>query len=110
MGFFTDLDKIGYPYIDPDKIGYPHTISNCTIHQPIDNVLFYSVFQTFQRKNDRSVILKSLNPEGPLDSYLCDLTVPTLLITCQFLFCGQESKQRIFFLRVKKIYILSFFG
>ena len=34
-------------------------------------MLFYSVFQTFHRKNVSSVVL-SLNPEGPSGSYLCD--------------------------------------
>ena len=58
----------------------------------IDNVLFYSVFHTFHRKNNSSVILRSLNPEGPLGSYLCNVTLPPLMIRCQFLFCGQESK------------------
>ena len=35
--------------------------------EPLHNVLFNSVFQTFHRKKDS---LKSLNPEGPLGSYL----------------------------------------
>ena len=43
---------------------------------PIDNVLFHSVFHTFHRKNDSSVTLRSLNPEGPLGSYLYDITLP----------------------------------
>ena len=43
-------------------------------------MLFYSVFQTFHRKNDSSVVLKSLNPEGPLDSYLYEVILPALLI------------------------------
>ena len=54
--------------------------------KPIDNVIFPSVFQTFHRKNDHSIVLRSLNPEGPLGSYLCDVTLPALLITCQFSF------------------------
>ena len=37
-------------------------------------MLFCSIFQTFRRKNDSSGILKSLNPGGPLGSYLCDVT------------------------------------
>ena len=71
-------------------------------------MLFYSVFHTFNRKYDSLVILKSLNPEGPLGSYLCDVTLPALLIMCQFLFCGQESKQRIFHGVKKNLYFLSF--
>ena len=46
---------------------------NCTMHSPIDNVLFYSVFHTFHRKNDSSVVLMSLKPEVSLGSYLCDV-------------------------------------
>ena len=57
-------------------------------------MLLYSVFQTFHRKNDSS---KNLNPEGPLGRYLCDVTLPTLLITCQFLFCGTKKVNRIFY-------------
>ena len=49
----------------------------------------------------------SLNPEGLLGSYLCDVTLPALLITCHFLFCGQESKQRIL-PGEKDLYFLSF--
>ena len=58
----------------------------------MDNLLFYSVFHTFNRKNDSSVVLKSLNPEGPLGSYLCDVTLPTLFITCQFFVWNKENK------------------
>ena len=50
----------------------------------------------------------SLNPEGPLGSYLCDITLPALLIMCQFLFYGQESKQRIFYQVKKNLFFLSF--
>ena len=32
---------------------------------------------------------------------MCDVILPALLIMCQFLFCGQESKQRTFY-RVEK--------
>ena len=46
-----------------------------------------------QKKNDRTVIPYSLNPEGPLGSHLCDVIPPALLIKCQFLFYGRERKQ-----------------
>ena len=71
-------------------------------------MLFYSVFQTFHRKKDGSVVLKSLNPEGPFKRYLCDITLPAVLIRCQFFFCGQESKQRIFSPGERNLF-LSFF-
>ena len=47
----------------------------------------YSIlyFKPSTEKNDDLVILKSLNPKGPLGSYLCDVTLPSLLISCQFL-------------------------
>ena len=67
-------------------------------------MLFYSVFTISTEKNDHTVILFSLNPEGPIGSHLCDVTFPALLIMCQFLFCGRESKQG-FFLWVKEIYV-----
>ena len=71
-------------------------------------MLFYSVFQAFHRKkNDSFKVLMSLNPEGPLGSYLCDVLLPVLLITCQFLFCRQE--QRILYW-VKKICIFFLFS
>ena len=72
-------------------------------------MLFYSVFHTFHRKkNNSSVILKSLNPEGPLGSYLCDITLPSLLITCQFLFCGTKKINRIFYWVIKNLYFFLF--
>ena len=64
-------------------------------------MLFYSVFQTFHKKNDS---LKSLNPEGPLGSHLCDVILHAILITCQFLFCGTKKVNRRFY-RVKKIFL-----
>ena len=45
-------------------------------------MLFDSVFQTFHYS------LKTLNTEGPLSSYLCDILLPAVLITCQFLGLG----------------------
>ena len=61
-------------------------------------MLFYSVFQTFYRKkNNSSVVLKIVNPEGPLGSYLCVVTLSALLITCQFLFCGTKKINRNFY-------------
>ena len=80
-------------------------IFNCTIHQPIDKVLFYSVLQTFHRKNDNS---KSLNPEGPFGSYLCDITLPVFLNACQFLFCRTKKVNRIFYWVKKHLIFLSF--
>ena len=71
-------------------------------------MLFYCVFQTFHRKKDSLVILKSLNPEGPLGSYLCDVTLPALSITCQFLFCGTKKINRIFYQVKKNLIFLSF--
>ena len=64
----------------------------------------YSVlyFTPSTEKND------SCLKDGPLGSYLCDFTLLALSIRCQFLFCGQENKQRIF-LWVKEIYIFFFF-
>ena len=57
----------------------------------------YSIlFSNLPQKKWQFSYFKNLNPEGPLGSYLCDITLPPLLVTCQFLFCGQESKQRIF--------------
>ena len=48
----------------------------------------YSIlyFKPFTEKNDSSVVLKSLNPEGPSGSYLCDVTLPALSIMCLFFF------------------------
>ena len=40
-------------------------------------------------------------------SYLCDVTLPALLITCQFLFCGTKKINRIFY-EWKNIIYLSF--
>ena len=71
-------------------------------------MLFPSVFQTFHRKIDRSVVLRGLNPEGPLDSYLSDVTLPALLITCQFSFCGTEKIKQDFLLGDKKYKFLLF--
>ena len=47
----------------------------------------YSIlyFKPSTEKNDRSVVLRRLNPEGPLGGYPCDLTLPARLIKCQFL-------------------------
>ena len=42
----------------------------------LDNVLFYSVFHAFHRKNNSSIVLQNLNPEGPSDSYVCEVTPP----------------------------------
>ena len=36
-------------------------------------------------KNDSSVVIKSLNLDGPLGSYVCDIILPAFLIMCQFL-------------------------
>ena len=67
----------------------------------------YSIlFSHLPQKNDRSVVLNSLNPEGPIGSYLCDVTLRALLITCQFLFCGTKKINRIFYRVIKN---LSFF-
>ena len=57
-------------------------------------MLFYSVFQTFHRKkNDGSVVLKSLNPEGPVGSCLCEVTLPALdHMSVSFLW-NKENKQ-----------------
>ena len=68
-------------------------------------MLFYSVFQTFHRKNDSTRIL---NPEGPLGSYLCDITLSSLLLMCQFLFCGTKKVNRIFYRVKKNLNFLSF--
>ena len=38
---------------------------------------FILYFKPSTEKNNSSVVLKSLNPEGPLGSYLCDVTHPT---------------------------------
>ena len=67
-------------------------------------MLFYSVFQTFHRKNDSSIILKSLNPEGPLGSNLCDVTL--LAFWVSFL-CNKESQQN-FLSGEKNLIFLSF--
>ena len=66
----------------------------------------YSIlyFKPFTEKNDSS---KSLNPEGPLGSYLCDVTLPVLLIRCQFLSCRTKEVNRIF-TRWKNLIFLSF--
>ena len=59
-------------------------------------MLFYSVFTPSTEKWPFS--RQSLKPEGPLGSYLCDVTPPAQLITCQFLFCGQRKSTRNFYL------------
>ena len=43
----------------------------------------------------------SLNPEGPLGSYLCDITLPAIPVMLQFLFCGTKKVNRIFIGRKK---------
>ena len=60
------------------------------------------LFSHLPQKNDLSVVNKSLKPEGPLGSYLCDVTLPAQLITCQFLFCGQRNSTRIICHKSKK--------
>ena len=70
-------------------------------------MLFYSVFHPFHRKNDSSVILKSLNPEG---SYLCDVTLPALIIKCQFLLWNKENKQDFLLGDKKNLNFLLFSG
>ena len=74
------------------------------------NLMCYSIlyFKTSLKKNDGSVVLKSLYPEGPFKRYLCDVILSTLSIMFQFLFCGQESKQRIFSPGERNLYFLSF--
>ena len=47
-------------------------------------------------------------PKGPLGSYLCDITLATLLITCQFLFCGTKKVNRIFYRVKQNLIFLSF--
>ena len=72
-------------------------------------MLCYSVFQTFHRKNDYLVVLKSLNPEDPLGSYLCDVTFPALLIMCQFFFLWNKENKPNFLPGEKNLMFLSFF-
>ena len=64
-------------------------------------MLFYSVFQTYHRNNKFSR-LKSLNPEGPLSSYLSDVALPALSVTCQFLFLWNKENKQDFLLGEKK--------
>ena len=47
----------------------------------------YSIlyFTPSTEKYDSLVVLKNLNPEGSLGSYLCNITLPTLLTTVSFL-------------------------
>ena len=69
----------------------------------------YSVlyFKPSTEKNDSSVVLKSLNPEGPFGSYLCDITLPTLNhVSVSFLW-NKENKQE--FLPDEKILVFLFF-
>ena len=68
----------------------------------------YSIlyFTPSTEKNDSLVVLKNLNPEGPLSSYLCGVTLPALSVTCQLLFCGTKKINRIFI--YKKSKFLSF--
>ena len=68
-------------------------------------MLFSSIF-TPSTENDLLVVNLRLKPEGPLGSYLCEVTPPAQLVTCQFLFCGQRKSSRIF-LPVKEIRIIS---
>ena len=57
----------------------------------------YSIlyFTLSTEKNDSSVVLKSLNPEGPLGSYLCDVTLPSLYHV-SVSSCGTKKINRIF--------------
>ena len=70
----------------------------------------YSIlyFTPSTEKNDSSVVLKSLNPEGPSGSYLCDVTLPALLIRCQFLFCVIKKIKQDFLPGDKTSKFLSF--
>ena len=58
-------------------------------------MLFSSVFTPSTEKMTFQSLI-SLKPEGPLGSYLCDVTLPAQLITYQFLFCGQRNSTRSF--------------
>ena len=69
-------------------------------------MLFYSVFHTFNRKNDSLVALKSLNPEGPLGSYLCNSSHSFNHMLVSFLW-NKENKQD-FLLGDKRSKFLSF--
>ena len=71
-------------------------------------MLFPSVFQTFHRKNDHSVILRGLNPEGSSGSYLCDITLPAFLITCYFFFLWNKENKLEFLPGDKKSKFLLF--
>ena len=69
----------------------------------------YSIlFSHLPQKKDCSFVLKSLNPEGLLGSHLCDVTLPALLIRCQFLFCGTKKINRSFYWVIKNLNFLLF--
>ena len=56
------------------------------------------LFSHLPQKNDLSVVNESLKPEGPLGSYLCDVTLPAQLISCQFSFLWTKKFNKDFYL------------
>ena len=67
-------------------------------------MLFYSVFQTFHRKNDS---LKSLNPEGPLGSY-CVTSFFPLFDHMSVSFLWNKESQKDLLPGEKNLILLSF--
>ena len=65
----------------------------------------YSIlyFKPSTEKNDSLVVLKSLNPEGPLGNYLCDVTLPISFDHVSVSFLWNKESEQDFFYRVKKI-------
>ena len=51
--------------------------------------------------------LKNLNPEGPSGIYLCDVTFPTLLITCSVSFLWNKENKQDFLQDEKNLIYLS---
>ena len=59
----------------------------------------------FKPSTEKDVSSKNLNA---LDSYLCDVILPALLIVCLFLFCGTKKNEQDFLPGEKNRILLSF--
>ena len=70
----------------------------------------YSVlyFIPSTEKNDSLVVLKSLNPEGPLGNYLCDVTLPIAFDHVSVSFLWNKESEQDFLSGEKNLIILSF--
>ena len=73
--------------------------------------ILYMYFTPSTEKNDSSVVLKRLNPEGHLSSYLCDVTLPAFFFLSRVSFFSVDKKvNKDFFCPDENIYIFFSFS